>query len=190
MKVSIQEGKQKDIFDTAKDLFWKYGIKKVSIEEICSKANVSKMTFYKFFPNKIELAKTIWVILTDKWMQKYDEIVHGDELFQEKVIALFKLKSDASEDVSMEFLNDLMSIPELQETMVLYQKKSTEIFTDFFVNSQKKGLIRKDIKVEYILAQIGLMTTLLENKELLSLYESPQELALEGMNFLFYGLLP
>ena len=44
-----------DIFKTAKDLFWKYGIKRVSIEEICKEAKVSKMTFYKFFPNKIEL---------------------------------------------------------------------------------------------------------------------------------------
>jgi AcrR family transcriptional regulator len=43
----------------AKELFWKYGIKKVSIEEICAEAPVSKMTFYKFFKNKNDLAE--WV---------------------------------------------------------------------------------------------------------------------------------
>ena len=31
----------------------------MTIEEICGEAKVSKMTLYKFFPNKIELAKVI-----------------------------------------------------------------------------------------------------------------------------------
>ena len=51
--------KYKQIIATSKELFWKFGIKRVTVEEICSQAHVSKMTFYKFFPNKIELAKII-----------------------------------------------------------------------------------------------------------------------------------
>jgi len=51
--------KYQAIFKTGKVLFWKHGIKRVTIEEICTEADVSKMTFYKFFPNKIELAKKL-----------------------------------------------------------------------------------------------------------------------------------
>ena len=44
--------KNDQIVKIGKDLFYKYGIKRVSVEEICAKANVSKMTFYKFYNNK------------------------------------------------------------------------------------------------------------------------------------------
>ncbi|MDH5400751.1 MAG: TetR/AcrR family transcriptional regulator, partial [Cyclobacteriaceae bacterium] len=54
-----QNRKYQAIFETAKELFWKYGIRRVTIEEICKEAGVSKMTFYKFFPNKVALANTI-----------------------------------------------------------------------------------------------------------------------------------
>ena len=49
--------KQKQILETSKELFWKFGFKRVTIEEICKEAGVSKMTFYKYYPNKIELVK-------------------------------------------------------------------------------------------------------------------------------------
>ena len=51
--------KRKKILDTAHELFWKHGLKRVSIEEICAVAGVSKMTFYKHFANKTALVKYI-----------------------------------------------------------------------------------------------------------------------------------
>jgi AcrR family transcriptional regulator len=32
----------------ARELFWKHGFKKVTIDEICKKANVSRKTYYTF----------------------------------------------------------------------------------------------------------------------------------------------
>ena len=49
--------KHKKLIQTGKALFFKYGIKKVSVAEICKEAGVSKMTFYKHYANKGELAK-------------------------------------------------------------------------------------------------------------------------------------
>ncbi|MCJ7802330.1 MAG: TetR/AcrR family transcriptional regulator, partial [Candidatus Marinimicrobia bacterium] len=51
--------KFKQIVETANDLFMRFGVKRITIEEICKTAKVSKMTFYKFFKNKIELAEYI-----------------------------------------------------------------------------------------------------------------------------------
>ncbi len=191
MDIIILKGKQQDIFDAAKTLFWKYGIKKVSIEEICREANVSKMTFYKFFPNKIELARTVWLVLTEVWMQTYDNIVHDDNiLFQEKIMALFKLKHDAAKGVSMEFVQDLYKDIDLQGIVIEYQQRSISLFKEFFMDSQEKGLIRKDIKIEFVMFQINMMSSIMDDKELLSVYDNVEELAIESMNFLFYGLLP
>lgn len=48
--------KKQKIEVTAKELFWKHGVKRVSIAEICEKAGVSRKTFYKHYDNKTDLA--------------------------------------------------------------------------------------------------------------------------------------
>ena len=63
----VNSPKVSQIMLAAKDLFWKFGIRKVSIEEICSKANVSKVTFYKYFENKIDLAIFILLVITRRY---------------------------------------------------------------------------------------------------------------------------
>jgi AcrR family transcriptional regulator len=52
--------KYESILITGHDLFWKFGFKRVTIDEICKKAEVSKMTFYKYFTDKIDLAKKVF----------------------------------------------------------------------------------------------------------------------------------
>jgi AcrR family transcriptional regulator len=49
-----------NIVSAWKELLRKHGFRCVTIEEICTKAYVSKMTCYKFLPSKIELAKTVF----------------------------------------------------------------------------------------------------------------------------------
>ena len=44
------------LFEAAHELFYRYGIKKATVEDICSRANVSKMTFYRNFKDKNEMA--------------------------------------------------------------------------------------------------------------------------------------
>ncbi|MEA3496849.1 MAG: TetR/AcrR family transcriptional regulator [Bacteroidota bacterium] len=55
--------KYKQILKTAKALFWKHGIKRVKIEEICTEAIISKKTFYKhltqLYSNSQEMIKEI-----------------------------------------------------------------------------------------------------------------------------------
>jgi hypothetical protein len=45
----MKSKKYEDILDAAREKFWKYGFRRVSIEEICVQAKSSKMTFTVFF---------------------------------------------------------------------------------------------------------------------------------------------
>ncbi len=58
--------KYKDILETGQELFWKFGFRRVTIEEICKEAGISKMTFYKYFSNKMDLAITIRTAQVEK----------------------------------------------------------------------------------------------------------------------------
>ena len=44
--------KKEDILKAAKELFSMYGYKKVSMNEIAEKANVTKKTIYSYFKDK------------------------------------------------------------------------------------------------------------------------------------------
>ena len=90
-------------------------------------------------------------------MEKYDEVVHGDLPFTEKVHALFNIKLEGTKDISVEFLTDVYASedPQMQELLIDMQKRSVNIFVDFFSSAQSKGLIRKDIKIEFMLAYMN-----------------------------------
>ncbi len=190
MKVVINK-KYQDIYGTAKNLFWKYGIKRVSIEEICKESNVSKMTFYKFFPNKIELAKTIMDDLIDSSLERLNEIIHSNKSFSEKLKALFLMKLEGINNISMELIKDIHINQEtgLKEHMDKLQAKAISLIVEFYKDSQKKGYIRKEIKIDFILAYSAQIIKLMEDENLLSQYEQPQDLVIESMNLLFYGIV-
>ena len=192
MNNTKKTGKYQDIFKTGKELFWKYGIKRVTVEEICQEAGVSKMTFYKFFPNKIEFAKIILKVEIGESLKKFDQVVHGDLSFTEKVKQMFILKLEGTKDISIEFISDIYKNPDMGLLKVIekQKQKSLGLFVDFLTDSQKKGLIRKDIKIDFILYYTDQMLQMFVDKQLVSKYDYPQDLIMEAMNFLFYGLLP
>lgn len=179
-----------DLYRTGKELFWKHGIKRVTIEEICSEANVSKMTFYKFFPNKIEFAKIILEETLNQSIKKFDNLIHSNLPFTEKIEQMFFLKLEVTENISAEFISDIYknSFKELQQIVEKQRQTSLKLFTDFLIDSQKKGLIRKDIKIEFILCYADKMSEMINDKKLVSKYATMQDLIMEGMKFLFYGL--
>ena len=105
--------KYHSILTTGKSLFWKHGIKRVTVEEICRDAEVSKMTFYKFFPNKYELARTIWKKVMEESLTKFRNVVDSDLDFREKIEEMLLIKQQAGKDISLEFINDVYKMPEL-----------------------------------------------------------------------------
>src|SRR4051794_889117 len=89
-KVVRASKKEAQLLATAEDLFKRYGIKRVSVTEICAAAGVSKVTFYKFFPDKVALAKRVLDDLGDRNLARIDEIEARDVPFPEKVAALIE----------------------------------------------------------------------------------------------------
>ncbi len=62
----------------AKELFFKHGTKRITIEEICKTANTSKVTFYKYFNNKVDLVKYIRDEMMKEGFDQYDKICELD----------------------------------------------------------------------------------------------------------------
>ncbi len=187
----IKSKKHRLITETAYDLFWRHGIKRVTIEEICRTSGVSKMTFYKYFDNKNDLAISVLDNLFTKAQKRYHEIMAQDAPFSEKVKGIIKLKLEASKDVSTELLHDLWQnpVPEVADYMKKRTQLSLKEFLDDMILAQKKGEIRKDINPHFILYFIGKMQEFAADEKIVNLYETVHDFTSEIINFFFYGIL-
>lgn len=183
--------KKKQILETAEDLFLRFGIKRISIEEICSTAKVSKMTFYKYFKNKNELVKYLWSLMFEYGMNKLEEIEKLDITFQEKIELILELKEESAKKLSHEFAVEyFFSNSDLREFFNQMYQKSINAFITFIKTAQAKGEVRTEMKPEFFIAATNKLMELVKNNELVNSYESYKDFVLEVNNFLFYGIFP
>jgi AcrR family transcriptional regulator len=189
---NIANQKLQQIITTAKSLFWKFGIKRVSIEEICREANVSKMTFYKHFNNKVDLVKFLIDQLVEISIAEYKKIMEQPTSFQDKVKQSIQLKMKQTHDISQEFFEDIHKLadPEILDFFNQKAYQGIQLVINDYIDAQKKGDIRQDIKPEFIHYFLNHIITMAEDENLARLYNSPHELIIELTNFFFYGILP
>jgi len=188
---NMSNPKREQILKTGKELFWKFGFKRVTIEEICKEAGVSKMTYYKFFTNKMDLVKTIMDKILQDSLKKYKQILARDIPYPEKVVGMVQLKRDQIKTMSSEFFRDYVQSgdPELLSYLEKVSGESMQIFVDDFHKAQLNGDIRKDLKVEFIMVVMNRLIDMAHEDVLLDMYDNPQDLVMEITNFLFYGIL-
>jgi AcrR family transcriptional regulator len=182
--------KKKQIIATGKTLFWKHGFKRVTIEEVCAEAKVSKMTYYKYFSNKMELVKAIMEKTMKESIDQYKAIMHSDVPFTEKIEMQLQMKMEGTSDISSEFMDDLIihGNPEMMEYMGKMTQRVLGIVHEDYVTAQKNGEIRQDVKPEFIIYFLNHIYDMLKDENLLKMYHDPNELAMELTRFFFYGI--
>jgi AcrR family transcriptional regulator len=184
--------KHNNILAAAKMLFWKYGFKRVSIEEICREAKVSKVTFYKFYPNKIELAKTIIDQIVDNSMKDLKHLVENAVSTHELLGTLIKAKKEGVHEISREFVSDFYTDNSLglKEYLLLRINEVTNETIVGLKHLQERGLIRSDLNIPFFLYFAKKMDGFMDDPYLLSLFPNPEDLVMEITNLLTYGMTP
>jgi AcrR family transcriptional regulator len=192
MYMEKQSEKFQAITTAAKSLFWKHGIRRVTIDEICQDAGVSKMTCYKYFSNKTAIAKYLIEDLFITQVNTYKEIYNSDISYEEKVKKIIDLKMSNAHEMSQELLDDIYKYQdeELAETIEDIKKRMIGIYLDDIRKAQKEGEIRTDIKPEFMLYFLNNLTEMLTDQQLVRLYSNPGQMIIEVMSFFFYGIMP
>lgn len=184
--------KFEQLVQTATDLFKQYGIRRVSIEEICRTANVSKMTFYKYFKQKNDIVKYILERMFEDAEKEYHEIMNQGIPYPEKVKQIIKMKLNYNRGMSKQFLAEFLEMaePELKELVQKKTIRNFKILMDDFIESQKKGEIRKDIQPEFLNFILNHLLNLTLDPKLQAIFATSEALVSELTNFFFYGILP
>lgn len=135
--------KQQQIIDAGKNLFFKHGIKRITVKEISHVAGVSKVTFYKYFENKQALIQVIKNELTETGFAKFDEINKLDLPFAQKIDLMGRWRIEFLESIKGEFVDEVLAKGEFEE-------KFMERYIQNIVTAQKNGEIRENISPELI----------------------------------------
>ncbi len=183
--------KRDKIFSTAQTLFFKHGVRRISIEEICREADISKMTFYKHFKDKNDLIRAILHRLFEDGNARHHAIMNSEDPFPAKIRSIIRLKLEQSETIGNDFIQDLYRSPDPEIVPMLedMMRKNRDAWMSDFADAQAGGRIRPEIRPEFILYFIDRMTEMVVDEKLLAHYASRRELLLEIMNFFFYGIL-
>lgn len=174
--------KRDQLIQTGEALFVKHGMRRVTVEEICHQAGVSKPTFYKYFENKAALARRIVELWIEEVLQQIDRIEGAEVPFPEKMKQILALKQAIAARPGPEFLEDLIPMdidlsPALRRAM------------RFLVQGQQDGNIRADIPPEFLLAAFDLLNTMHHNPRVRDLYEDTETLAVDIFKLFYYGAL-
>ena len=180
------------IVSAARSLFWKHGIRRVSIEEICQEAGVSKMTCYKYFSNKTAIAKYLIESLFESGLKAYKDIYHSDISYEAKVKKVLELKMSNAHEMSQELVDDIYKYQdeELSTTIENIKKRMIDIYLEDFRESQKIGELRADVKPEFMLYFLTNLTEMFTDQKLVAIYPNPEQMIVEILSLFFYGIMP
>lgn len=180
------------ILKTATDLFSRFGIRKVSVEEICRVAELSKMTFYRYYKNKDAVVEAVVEDFIENSSRDYDEAINASVDFPEKVKKLIEVERKYSTDLSEAFLKDLFLSDKTSASAIKIEKAQARQFERMkleFENAQKDGWINPDMPIDFIMHMLGDISHKLEDDKLLKIYTHPSKLIMDLVNMFFYGIM-
>lgn len=182
--------KQRDVADTALALFRRFGIRRVTVEEVCREASVSKATFYKYFPNKVALVSHLLRDLSDDVYRRLEAIEAMDAPFAEKVRLVVEDRIERTRQASDVFIEDVYHLDDaLGAELDRLVARNTRRFFEFLARGQRAGEIRAGLKLEFALAVLAKLNELVTDDAVRGLYGDYAALAREIGDFFFYGIL-
>jgi AcrR family transcriptional regulator len=182
--------KKEMLVQTGDRLFSMYGLRKVTVEEICREAGVSKVTFYKYFPNKLELFKQIWTGWSDSIYERQKELEESGATFKDRMQAIIEAKMELLSKFNPQLIEDVIHAgPEMEEFIGDLRARTMREFVEFVADARKKGEMR-DIRPEFLIAVLNGLAGLVESDDLRRLYPTDMEFFRELQDFFFFGIMP
>ena len=179
------------IMDAAEILFLKYGFSRVAVDEICRNANVSRKTFYVHFANKDALTIQLLDKIIDSITGKFIEIMNSNASFANKMVQLMEMKIALSRQLSMDFFTDLFNASS-NEVALHYRKRVDEniaIARSLFIEAQKRGEIRSELDIDFVMAMLNNQTDLCEKPEFRARFANGESMVKQMSELFLFGIV-
>ncbi len=177
-----RNGAEQRIRTTAENLFSRYGVRRVTVQEICRTAGVSKVSFYKHYRNKHDLVDRIRDDLIAEGFAAYDEISARDIPYPEKVDLMTRWRAEHLASLNDEFRRELFANPEVEAQV----KKR---FLANMSQARDQGHIRADIAGELVWLVSEKLQELVREGSWKQAFPDYEEFQKQMRRLFFYGLL-
>ncbi len=123
-------------------------------------------------------------------IQQYNDIMKQQVPFPQRIIRVVELNYNGSKNMSVEFLKDVYNDKSgLAKKLAAAQQDSREVFKKDLKAAQRKGWIRKDYKIEFIMYMLNSLNEKIMDEKFVSMFKDVQDAIMESTNFFFYGLM-
>ncbi|MGI6393114.1 MAG: TetR/AcrR family transcriptional regulator [bacterium] len=145
---------REQILNEARKLFYLYGFKKVSMDEIATACKMSKKTIYQFYSSKDELVTgCVDKIATAKISEILEvlEVLGSKTLMTGELRKLLEIFSSLSQELSEVMVRDMMAFP---NTWNLIEEKRMAVFAKIggvIEQGKVAGGIRKELNTDLFL---------------------------------------
>ncbi|WP_020611304.1 TetR/AcrR family transcriptional regulator [Sediminispirochaeta bajacaliforniensis] len=148
--------KKENIKNASIELFSLYGIKKVSMNEIAEKAQVSKVSIYKYFNSKDDLIRYVIKAVSSEILFDINNIIESENPFPEKVKMIIMNKNQGLKFLRGDFFTELLSLDEVLNNYYEqeFKEKANSLMIKFIELGKTSGFIDKKVKTTTILTHI------------------------------------
>ena len=138
------------ILKTSGELFFKFGIRSVSIDDICNELHISKKTFYTVFKQKDELIVELLDAMRQKKEKDYQLVLTPSVNVLDLLMQSFKTLRQHSMEKHLAFGFDLEKFyPELwHERQVMLKEMDLKYMAQMLRTGIEQGMYREDLNIE------------------------------------------
>ncbi|MBN1595985.1 TetR/AcrR family transcriptional regulator, partial [candidate division FCPU426 bacterium] len=174
---------------SASALFIKHGTRRITIEEICKTANVSKVTFYKFFKNKVDIVKAVVRQIYNEAEAQYRAIMAAPVSYREKVERVLQMKIKASREYSDDFIRDLMELDaEIRAYIMEQYQKNLQYALEMLEQGKREKVIRADLNPDFYVLMLGYVNEMFKDERFKKIFPDSRKRTEELVKFWFYGM--
>ena len=138
-----------NIVKTACSKFFQFGIRSISVDDICADLRISKKTFYRIFPGKEDLIKAVLNYQTEILQEHFDKLQHNKNAIDALVLIIKEVKNHPKESISA-FYYDLEKYH--PDIFVQYKERRTKFIRETFEANLRQGIAegyyREDLDIE------------------------------------------
>ena len=180
------------IIEESRKLFFKYGVKQVTMDDVSKNLSMSKKTLYQYFSDKDELVEDVTKVHLEQEKMEMDDISNNSANSIEELYQVSRCIRKNINEINPAVLFDLKR--SYHKSYLLWTKFKEEYIAESIIKNLKRGIedgyFRKEINLE-IMAKLRLMEIqLLFDNELFPMRQFDfRDVQLQLFNHFVFGIV-
>jgi AcrR family transcriptional regulator len=188
-----KEEKKEQIMQVAFDTIKKYGIKRVTLEDIAHASGMAKTSIYYYFPSKNALIKATFTHFSDNILDQINLVVTSKQSPQQKLISsweiIFSSIKESGYFLNMDKNTMTQMVSLVRDLINKFEAEYQKMIRKILLEGKKTGVFQVgDVDLWSLMLSVGL-SSLIENEKTQKQILKDDKIVEKMSNLLLNGLL-